>query len=154
MSDSGKALLEKRAITPLWIVALFVSLTETVLGVAVTQTQGNIQVALTVFVLTFPLLIAGSFFGILWHKPYVFYPPTDFGEQTKVGEFVEAMQRRPQIKTAEAGGGLTVTSGTLNPIEAVEEKGDEVTLDKFIDEIVEYFIDSVSLSGLTILHAF
>jgi hypothetical protein len=72
MSETKQLLSGKKAITPLWIVALFVSLTETVLGIAVTQTTGGVQVALTVFVLVFPVLIAGSFFAILWHKPYVF----------------------------------------------------------------------------------
>jgi hypothetical protein len=90
--DETKLLLKKKAITPLWIVALFVSFTELVLGVVVTQTQGGIQIALTVFVLAFPVLIAGAFFLILWHKSYVFYPPTEFGDQTNVLDYVRAMQ--------------------------------------------------------------
>jgi hypothetical protein len=91
MSETPQ-LLKKKAITPLWIVALFVSFTELVLGAAVTQTQGGIQLALTVFILAFPVLIAGAFFLILWHKSYVFYPPTEFGEQTNVLDYVRAMQ--------------------------------------------------------------
>lgn len=41
-----------------------------------------------------PLLIAGFFFGILWYKPYVFYPPAEFS-RVNVKEYVEAMQLRP-----------------------------------------------------------
>lgn len=92
MTETKQMLNERKAITPLWIVALFVSLTEVVLGVAVTQTQGGIQVSLTVFVIAFPILIAGMFFKILWVKPYVFYPPTEFGTQTNVTDYVQAMQ--------------------------------------------------------------
>src|SRR3954467_15266180 len=92
MSEIKQLLNERKIITPLWIVALFVSLTEVVLGVAVTQTQGGIQIALTVFVLAFPMLIAGMFFTTLWFKPYVFYPPTEFGNQTSVLDYVRAMQ--------------------------------------------------------------
>jgi hypothetical protein len=54
-----------RAVTPLWIVSLFLTLTETVLGVAVIQTVGGVQIALTVFVLTRLLFKAA---GTSWHK--------------------------------------------------------------------------------------
>jgi hypothetical protein len=82
-------------ITPLWVIGLFVSLTETVLGVGVLQTSGSIQIALTAFVLVFPLLIAGMFFAILWWRPYVLYPPTEYGLETDVASYVRAMQQRP-----------------------------------------------------------
>ncbi|MGI9107232.1 MAG: hypothetical protein ACR2G4_13400 [Pyrinomonadaceae bacterium] len=84
-----------RTLTPLWVISLFVSLTEAVLGAAVTQTSGNIQVALTAFVVVFPLLIAIGFFAILWFRPHHFYSPTEFGQQG-AREFVEAItQRKP-----------------------------------------------------------
>ena len=98
MTETKQMLNERKAITPLWIVALFVSLTEVVLGVAVTQTQGGIQVSLTVFVIAFPVLIAGMFFTILWVKPYVFYPPTEFGTQTNVTDYVQAMQGKAALE--------------------------------------------------------
>lgn len=60
-------------ITPLWIVAAFVTLTETVLSYALTQVDDGVQVALTVFVITYAILVAGAFFVILWNRPYVFY---------------------------------------------------------------------------------
>jgi hypothetical protein len=106
----------RKAMTPLWIVALFVSLTEAVLGVAVTQTNNGVQIALTAFVIFFPLLIAGAFFLILWNRPYVFYPPTEFGQQVDVTQYVDAMKRQSidenkiykNIKE-------TVTSSLLSP---------------------------------------
>jgi hypothetical protein len=95
MNELKEKLTEKRVMTPLWIIALFLSLTETVLGVAVTQTNGGIQIALTAFVIGFPSLVAGAFFLILWKKPYVLYAPIEYGRETDVMRFVEAMQRRP-----------------------------------------------------------
>jgi hypothetical protein len=86
--------LQGRAMTPLWVIALFISLTETVLGVAATRVSGNLQIALTVFVIGFPLLIAGGFFAILWFRPYVLYPPTDFRGGADVTSYVDAMQHR------------------------------------------------------------
>jgi len=82
-----------KSTTPLWVISLFVSLTEVMTGIAATQTSGGIQVALTSFVIAFPVLIATAFFVILWCKPYVFYSPTEY-QGTDVGAFVEAMQRR------------------------------------------------------------
>jgi tetratricopeptide (TPR) repeat protein len=80
------------SITPLWIVASFVGLTEIVVGIVATQTTGSIQVALTYFVCAFPLLVAAAFFGILWKKPFVFYPPAEFGSAQDVTSYVAAMQ--------------------------------------------------------------
>jgi hypothetical protein len=78
-------------VTPLWIVAAFVTLTETVLGFAVTQVTGGVQIALTCFVIIFALLVAGAFFFILWNRPYVFYSPAEYaGADPK--HFVQAMK--------------------------------------------------------------
>ncbi len=81
----------RSSMTPLWVISLFVSLSEVVTGFAVTQATGSIQVALTVFVVTFPVLVGAAFFAILWKKPYVFYPPTEFGTPTNVSEYVRAL---------------------------------------------------------------
>ena len=77
--------------TPLWVISLFVSLTEVVAGITVTQADGATQTALTVFVIGFPLLVAGAFFWILWNRPYVFYPPSEFATGVEVSKYVQAM---------------------------------------------------------------
>ena len=81
---------QHRQLTPLWIVSLFVSITESALGYAASETVGGIQIALTAFVLTFPVLVAGAFFLILCHKPYVFYSPSEYGH-VDVEKFVGAV---------------------------------------------------------------
>lgn len=65
-------------LTPLGIVATFVTLTEAVLGLALTQVSGGVQIALTVFLIVYAFLTAGSFFLILWFRPYVYYSPSEF----------------------------------------------------------------------------
>lgn len=80
--------------TPLWVIALFLSLTEMVLGVATTQTSGSVQVALVVFVIAFPLLVAGAFFSLLWLKPWSFYPPSEY-HNVDVQKYVEALRGEP-----------------------------------------------------------
>lgn len=90
-------------VTPLWIVAAFVTLTEAVLGFAVTQVVGGVQIALTVFVISFALLVAGAFFLILWNRPWVFYPPSEYAD-VNPKDFMSALRNAPgvveQIKLA------------------------------------------------------
>jgi uncharacterized protein YbaP (TraB family) len=93
MSDKSEMQPRKSSMTPLWVISLFLTLTETMLGVGVIQTSGGIQVALTVFVLVFPLLVACAFFGILWFKPYVFYTPYEFGSAADAATFIDAISR-------------------------------------------------------------
>jgi hypothetical protein len=144
---------DKKAITPLLIVVLFLSLTEIVLGAAVTQTQGGIQVALTVFVICFPVLIATFFFLVLWYRPYVFYPPTEFGQHTNVSEYVEAMQRRPAILNSNKESSLILNKALSGESKEANEVAESDEGKKLIDELVEYFVESISLSGLIILYA-
>lgn len=78
-------------ITPLWIVAAFVTLTETVLGYAVTRVTGGVQLVLTSFVILYAVLVAGLFFLVLWNRPYVFYPPSEYGP-TDPAKFITALR--------------------------------------------------------------
>lgn len=127
-----------RSLTPLWVISLFVSLTEAVLGIGVIQTNGAIQIALTVFVIVFPLLVAGGFFTVLWNKPYVFYSPTEYGQQN-VREYVEAMQRRV-LNEGELYNRLRQTiRSTLTSDEIIIELSDaisRVTGERLREEIV------------------
>ena len=86
---------ESRWITPLGIVAAFVTLTESVLGIALTQVSGGVQIALTVFVIVFALLVAFAFFLILWFRPFVFYSPSEFGDHNPK-EFIDAFSNFPK----------------------------------------------------------
>ncbi len=67
-----------KVLNPLWIIFLFFSFTEIMLGFVVFNTTGGIQIALTVFVILFPLLVSIGFFFILWYRPEHLYAPKDF----------------------------------------------------------------------------
>lgn len=99
----------RAAMSPLWVISLFVSLTETVLGVATTRVSGNAQLALIIFVIVFPVLIAGAFFAVLWKKPGVLYTPSDF-VQTDVQKFFDATTGRPPLvtKTSDLKGKVSI----------------------------------------------
>jgi hypothetical protein len=84
-------------LSPLWIVSLFLSLTEVVLGFAVTRTDGWVQGLLAIFVVAFGLGVAAAFFYVLWHKPRHFYYAGDCGRK----EFISAIRGGPrEILTA------------------------------------------------------
>jgi hypothetical protein len=87
-------------ITPLWIIAAFVSLTEATLGYAVTKTTAGVQISLTVFVISFALLVAAGFFVILWHRPFVFYSPSEYGGVDPKG-FIDAIKKSVSPRVAE-----------------------------------------------------
>lgn len=100
MTTDNQKQVPARSMTPLLVISLFISLTETVLGIGVIQTTGGIQIALTVFVIVFPLLIATAFFVILWNRNYVFYSPNEYGQQD-VKQYVEAMQKNSRAGSEE-----------------------------------------------------
>jgi hypothetical protein len=62
----------KLRLTPLGIVATFVTLTEAIFRFALTQVSGGVQVALTVFLIAYAIMATDAFFLILWFRPYVF----------------------------------------------------------------------------------
>ncbi len=81
-----------KAATPLWVISLFVSLTEVMTGIAATQTSSGVQVALTAFVIAFPLLVASMFFLFLWSRPQNLYSPSEY-QGTNIREYVDALRR-------------------------------------------------------------
>ncbi|MET8984514.1 hypothetical protein ABZW49_03600 [Nonomuraea wenchangensis] len=80
-----------KQINPLWIISLFLGLTELTIGIATTQATGWIQGLFAIFAVVFPTGVAAIFFGILWKRPYVLYAPKDFSNRPTVSDFVAAM---------------------------------------------------------------
>jgi len=92
-----------RVMNPLWIISLFLGVSEVTAGIAATQSTGWVQGLLAIFAAVFPLGVAAAFFVILWRRPFVLYAPGDYSEHTTVTAFVEAMR------------------GPYQPVAAVEE---------------------------------
>ena len=106
----------KMSMTPLWVIAIFVSLTEVGLTVTVTQATGWVQGALTAFVILFPTAVAAAFFVIIWCRPENLYSPTEFGGAS-VNDYVRAMRVRSdsQEKAIEILKELIGVSGSTIP---------------------------------------
>jgi hypothetical protein len=90
-NNNGRAVL--RVLNPLWMISLFLGVSETTVGVAATQATGWIQGVFAVFAVAFPVTVAGAFFAVLWKKPEVLYAPGDFPEHVPVPDFVRGMHR-------------------------------------------------------------
>lgn len=81
-------------LNPLWIIALFLGLSETTVGVAAATSDGWVQGLLAVFAVSFPVLVSTVFFFILWQRPEVLYAPGDFPEHVPISTYVDGMRRR------------------------------------------------------------
>lgn len=92
MAEKAQNLQKEKRFTPLGIISLFLGLAETVLVIAVTKVDGNLQMVLTIFVILFPALVAISFFVVLWNRPWVFYSPSEYGAM-KPEAFVDTLAR-------------------------------------------------------------
>lgn len=88
MPSSGHGL---RVLNPIWLIALFVGLTEVTTSVAATQSSGWTQGTFTVFSVIFPVGVASVFFLMLWRKPAALYAPGDYTEPTSVSVFAAAL---------------------------------------------------------------
>ncbi|RLU81128.1 hypothetical protein CTZ27_33355 [Streptomyces griseocarneus] len=84
---------------PLWMISVFVGLSETAVVIAASQAEGWVQGLLAIFSVTFPILVSGAFFGILWKKPEVLYAPGDFPEHLSPGTFRDGIRGGPSVDT-------------------------------------------------------
>lgn len=90
MSQTGAA-GQPKVLNPLWIISLFLTVSEVAVGAAATQTQGWLQALLVIYSAVFPTGVAATFFAILIMKPYVLYAPKDYSSNPSVNDFVEAL---------------------------------------------------------------
>jgi hypothetical protein len=84
---------QRRLLTPLAVISLFVAMTEGAMSFAATQTTGSIQLLFTVFAMLLAICVVSLFFITLWYRPWVLYHPGEYGRQD-VGRYVEAMNAR------------------------------------------------------------
>ena len=81
---------------PIWVIGALLGVTDAGLAYVGGATDGGIQVAVLAFLGLYTCALAGMFFCILWDRPWVLYPPSEYGS-TNVREFVAAMQGDPAV---------------------------------------------------------
>ena len=90
-TDSGRGRIRNG---PIWMVGALLGFADAGLAYVGTVTDGRIQIAVLVFLGLYTCALTGMFFLILWDRPWVLYPPSEF-RSTSVREFVAAMQANP-----------------------------------------------------------
>jgi hypothetical protein len=79
--------------SPLWIIALFIALSEAIAFVAAIGTNGTPQLLFTIFAVAFPLVVLPTFTWLLLKHPGNLYSPAQYTEQTSVESYVGALSR-------------------------------------------------------------
>lgn len=151
MADGNRLSTAPTSPTPLWVISLFVSLTELITGYAVTQATGGVQVALTAFAIAFPTVIALGFFLVLWFKNYVFWPPSEFGGSVDVSRYVEAMQRRTidQVRIHQIVRDAVTTAVAQTKAVVAQELAAEDTV-KAVDQVTQAALTKVDQSIISV----
>jgi hypothetical protein len=109
--------------SPLWIIALFIALTEVVAGIAAIRTDEHIQLIFALFVCIFPLIVLGVFAVVLWKRPYSFYTPRDYTEHTSVSDFVRAFQGSIHERETIVATAVSQAVGAVLTSDAAAERG-------------------------------
>lgn len=88
-----------RGTNPLAVIIVFVSLTEFVVGGSlILKAEGGILVALTTFVIAFPLIVAAAFFFVLWFRPAHLYAPQDHNSSQ---DFLKSLRVNSDLRQRE-----------------------------------------------------
>jgi hypothetical protein len=93
--------------SPLWIIALFIALSEVVAGVAAITTDGTTRLIFAIFAVTFPIVVLASFVWLLLKHPGNLYSPWQYTAQTSVESYVSALRRERRDFTTVIGAALT-----------------------------------------------
>jgi len=109
--------------TPLWVIGLFVSLSEIAISVGIVGSTGFVQVMLALFAIAFPSMIAFGFFRILGKKPWLLYAPAEY-------QGVDAVKFIKAIRGAEEK--IETTSRRLDSVLLIMAESRMLELDMFI----------------------
>ena len=82
--------------SPLWIIALFIGLSEAVAVLAALVTSGMVQTGFFIFAVSFPVLVFAVFLWLLLKHPVNLYSPSQFSSQTTTIERYAAALTREQ----------------------------------------------------------
>ncbi len=127
--------------TPLWVIALFVSVAETVAGVSLSFTAGWVQGFLAVFVAVFAVGVVACFFGSLWFCPHKLYSPSDYPVGVSGAEFKAILYQKQEdaVDTTES---MEVFQRTAETLTAKGKSSTEYSTSQVVEIIKEGFSDA------------
>lgn len=131
-----------RAASPLWIIALFIALSEAMASGAAVATSGFVRTLFALFATAFPVGVFSFFAVMLWKRPVNLYPPSEYTSPTSVEQFVGAIEgaRNRGIVFAQAVAEAVVEGTRAESSEAPD------AIRARMAETVERVIDSASVT--------
>jgi len=143
--DSARHVGPPKINGPLWVISLFLGLSEVTVSIATTQATGWIQGMLAIFAVMFPTLVTTVFFLILWHNNKILYAPREFSDSTTVSEYADAMNRSTRRNVN------IVESALVKSLAGIEEKLDAIGASaKQRQEIAEYVTAAARSTVVTV----
>lgn len=80
--------------SPLWVIALFVALSQVMAASAALATGGSAQLIFALFAAVFPFVVLAAFVWLLLYRPLNLYAPGQYTEPTGMREFSEIIGRQ------------------------------------------------------------
>jgi hypothetical protein len=132
--------------SPLWIIALFIALSEAVASIAAIATYGVSRLLFTYFATGFPLVVLTVFVWMLLKHPANLYSPGQYTEQTGIEAYVQALTRanRDQqevITHAVAEAVVTAAETKSTPVSANTN-----SLREQVIESIDRYVDRASIT--------
>jgi hypothetical protein len=133
--------------SPLWIIALFIALSEAMASIAAIATDGVTRLLFACFATGFPLIVLTAFIWMLLRYPGHLYSPGQYTEQTRIEDYVQALGRVSRDRDLVYSRALAAALVT-----AVEEEGTRPTsadgqaLRERVVESIDRYVEEASIT--------
>jgi hypothetical protein len=98
--------------SPLWIIALFIALSELTAAIAAVATDGTTRLIFAVFAVLFPLVVLAVFIWLLIKHPANLYSPSQYTDNVGVQGYAAALSR--QYRTTSLVYGQAVSEAIIS----------------------------------------
>jgi hypothetical protein len=133
--------------SPLWIIALFIALSEAMAAIAAIATDGLTRLIFACFASLFPLIVLTVFIWMLLKHPGNLYSPAQYTEQTKIEDFVQVLSRANQDREVVLKGAIAEAVVTAKMGESVPTASrDQDSLREQVVESIARFVDEASIT--------
>jgi hypothetical protein len=140
--------------SPLWIIALFIALSEVTAGIAAIVTDGATRMIFAVFAVGFPILVLAVFLWLLIKYPANLYSPWQYTDEVGVDAYAGALSR--QSRTASVVYSEAASEAVASAVAPIGQQ-DDASQQALRKQVVQTFEELVRGRSITIdrstLHA-
>jgi hypothetical protein len=135
--------------SPLWIIALFVALSQVTAGAAAVATNGTTRLIFAIFAVSFPILVLVAFVCLLLFRPLNLYAPAQYTEHTSIREYAEGISR--QDRNANVVYKQALTEAVIAGVVAQHPSPDDLAAQQTVRNLVaQRFEDVVDQNSVTL----